>query len=70
MKWFCDRVLTRVLSMLLICSMMSVSIGSAASARFIQPDTWDPTVEGVGTNRYAYAGNDPVNNSDPNGHLI
>ncbi|WP_407692764.1 RHS repeat-associated core domain-containing protein [Rhizobium herbae] len=49
---------------------MSVSIGSAASARFIQPDTWDPTVEGVGTNRYAYAGNDPVNNSDPNGHLI
>jgi hypothetical protein len=24
---------------------------------------------GVGTNRYAYAGNDPVNKSDPNGHV-
>jgi RHS repeat-associated protein len=36
--------------------------------RFISPDTWDPTQEGVGFNRYAYAGNDPVNNSDPNGH--
>ncbi len=36
--------------------------------RFISPDNWDPTVEGVGTNRYAYAGNDPVNRSDPNGH--
>ncbi|WP_275789082.1 RHS repeat-associated core domain-containing protein [Pararhizobium gei] len=36
--------------------------------RFISPDTWDPTMEGVGTNRYAYAGNDPVNKSDPNGH--
>ncbi|CAN7654849.1 RHS repeat-associated core domain-containing protein [Pararhizobium sp. LjRoot235] len=38
--------------------------------RFIQPDTWDPTMEGVGTNRYAYAGNDPVNKSDPNGHTF
>jgi RHS repeat-associated protein len=36
--------------------------------RFISPDTWDPTQEGVGFNRYAYAGNDPINNSDPNGH--
>jgi RHS repeat-associated protein len=36
--------------------------------RFISPDNWDPTMEGVGTNRYAYAGNDPVNKSDPNGH--
>ncbi|WP_275789087.1 RHS repeat-associated core domain-containing protein [Pararhizobium gei] len=36
--------------------------------RFISPDTWDPTMEGVGTNRYAYAGNDPVNRSDPNRH--
>ena len=25
-------------------------------------------MEGVGTNRYAYAQNDPVNKSDPNGH--
>ncbi|WP_348643940.1 RHS repeat domain-containing protein [Phyllobacterium myrsinacearum] len=37
-------------------------------ARFISPDDWDPTKEGVGTNRYAYAENDPINKSDPNGH--
>ncbi|MFZ5789555.1 MAG: RHS repeat-associated core domain-containing protein [Pseudomonadota bacterium] len=37
--------------------------------RFIQPDTFDPTLEGVGVNRYAYAGNDPINQSDPNGHF-
>ncbi|WP_429931685.1 polymorphic toxin-type HINT domain-containing protein [Agrobacterium vitis] len=37
--------------------------------RFISPDDWDPTKEGVGTNRYAYASNDPVNKSDPNGHM-
>lgn len=36
--------------------------------RFISPDDWDPTLEGVGTNRYAYAENDPINKSDPNGH--
>lgn len=37
-------------------------------ARFLNPDTFDPTQAGVGTNRYAYAGNDPVNGSDPSGH--
>jgi RHS repeat-associated protein len=36
--------------------------------RFISPDTWDPTIPGVDINRYAYAGNDPINMSDPNGH--
>ena len=36
--------------------------------RFISPDDWDPTLEGVGTNRYAYAQNDPVNKADNNGH--
>ncbi|PWW01517.1 RHS repeat-associated protein [Hoeflea marina] len=36
--------------------------------RFISPDDWDPTLPGVGTNRYAYAGNDPVNKADANGH--
>jgi RHS repeat-associated protein len=40
-----------------------------ALGRFISPDDWDPTLPGVGTNRYAYAGNDPVNKSDPNGHV-
>ncbi|MDF1585418.1 RHS repeat-associated core domain-containing protein, partial [Marinimicrococcus flavescens] len=38
--------------------------------RFIQPDWWDPTIPGVGTNRYAYALNDPVNKSDPSGHFV
>jgi RHS repeat-associated protein len=37
--------------------------------RFLTPDTYDPWEAGVGTNRYAYAGNDPVNYSDPNGHI-
>jgi RHS repeat-associated protein len=39
-------------------------------ARFLTPDTWDPELPGVDINRYAYAGNDPVNFSDPNGHHI
>jgi hypothetical protein len=69
MKCFSGGFLTRILSLLLICSLLSVSFGSVANARFIQPDTWDPTIEGVGTNRYAYSGNDPVNKSDPNGHI-
>uniref|UniRef100_UPI0009DC15F8 RHS repeat-associated core domain-containing protein n=1 Tax=Inquilinus limosus TaxID=171674 RepID=UPI0009DC15F8 len=36
--------------------------------RFISPDWWDPTLPGVGTNRYAYSDNDPINKSDPSGH--
>jgi RHS repeat-associated protein len=38
------------------------------TARFVSPDWWDPDKPGVGTNRYGYAGNDPVNKSDKNGH--
>jgi RHS repeat-associated protein len=34
---------------------------------FVQPDMLDPTIEGVGVNRYAYAFDDPVNGSDPSG---
>ncbi|MBT9290960.1 RHS repeat-associated core domain-containing protein [Prosthecodimorpha staleyi] len=41
-----------------------------AIGRFVSPDSWDPLKEGVGTNRYAYADNDPINKSDPNGHFI
>lgn len=37
--------------------------------RFLSPDTWDPILAGVDINRYAYALNDPVNLSDPNGHI-
>ena len=36
--------------------------------RFIQPDWWNPADPAVGTNRYAYSLNDPINKSDPSGH--
>jgi RHS repeat-associated protein len=36
--------------------------------RFLSGDTLDPMLPGVDFNRYAYAGNDPVNLSDPGGH--
>jgi hypothetical protein len=62
------QFLSRFISLLVIASMLSVSFTTAANARFISPDDWDPTQEGVGTNRYAYSANDPVNKSDPNGH--
>jgi RHS repeat-associated protein len=39
-------------------------------SRFLTPDTWDPILAGVDFNRYAYAGNDPINMSDPNGHAM
>ncbi|MCZ8182433.1 MAG: hypothetical protein O9322_05640 [Beijerinckiaceae bacterium] len=39
-----------------------------AIGRFISPDWWDPNKPGVGTNRYVYSDNDPVNKSDPSGH--
>ncbi|MEP4927258.1 MAG: RHS repeat-associated core domain-containing protein [Hyphomicrobiales bacterium] len=35
---------------------------------FIQPDWFEVTKAGVGTNRYSYSFNDPVNLSDPNGN--
>ncbi|WP_448112304.1 RHS repeat-associated core domain-containing protein [Mesorhizobium amorphae] len=41
-----------------------------ALGRFLSPDDLDPVKEGVGTNRYAYAGNDPINKSDKNGHIF
>jgi hypothetical protein len=63
------QFLSRLISLLVVASMLSVSFTTAANARFISPDDWDPTQEGVGTNRYAYSANDPVNKSDPNGHF-
>ena len=58
----------RALFRLMICFCLILISLTAANARFISPDDWDPTLPGVGTNRYAYSGNDPVNKSDPNGH--
>jgi RHS repeat-associated protein len=37
--------------------------------RFLTPDSYDSWQSGVDFNRYAYAGNDPINGSDPNGHI-
>jgi RHS repeat-associated protein len=37
-------------------------------ARFVSPDWLDPNKAGVGTNRYSYSDNDPVNKADNNGH--
>lgn len=36
---------------------------------FIQPDWFEVTQPGVGTNRYAYSSNDPVNKLDPGGGI-
>lgn len=35
---------------------------------FVQPDWFEVTRPGVGTNRYVYSANDPVNLSDPGGN--
>jgi hypothetical protein len=61
-------ILKRWLSLVLMVVMLVVTAAPTAQARFLNPDNWDPWMEGVDFNRYGYAGNDPVNKSDPNGH--
>ncbi len=63
-------IFKRALSILLMVTLLAVTFTTQANARFISPDDWDPTMPGVGTNRYAYSQQDPVNKSDPNGHAI
>ncbi|MEP2783910.1 MAG: hypothetical protein ABJO67_10370 [Pseudoruegeria sp.] len=57
----------RILHKFILTTLFTL-FASQASAMFIQADTLDPTVPGVGTNRYAYSGNDPINRYDPSGH--
>ncbi len=52
----------------ILLTALLATLASQASAMFIQPDWFDPTMEGVGTNRYAYSFNDPVNRLDPGGN--
>lgn len=54
---------------LLTVALLAIVVGSTGTqARFLSPDTKDPTQTGVGTNRYSYALQDPINKSDPSGH--
>lgn len=62
--------LGRALLALLLAVTLITGQTVGAQARFISPDTLDPTVPGVGTNRYSYSDNDPINKSDPNGHMF
>jgi hypothetical protein len=68
MKGFGKSMITQLMRLMLAACLMAVMFGAPANARFISPDDWDPTKPGVGTNRYAYSENDPINKSDPNGH--
>jgi hypothetical protein len=68
MNGFGKSICARVISVLIVMCLMAGSFASAANARYISPDNWDPSKPGVGTNRYAYSENDPINKSDPNGH--
>ncbi len=57
-----------VAKILALCAILLLTPNRTAEARFLSPDNWDPWLQGVDINRYAYSGNDPINQSDPNGH--
>ena len=56
----------RILQQFILTTLFAV-FASQASAMFIQPDWFDPTQPGVGTNRFSYSENDPINKYDPLG---
>lgn len=66
----CFKDFFRAFSLFLICAMFTLSSATTANSRFLTPDTWDPILAGVDFNRYAYGANDPINNSDTNGHQL
>ncbi|MVO18120.1 hypothetical protein [Parasedimentitalea huanghaiensis] len=57
----------RYLQQVLFTTLFAI-LASQASAMFIQPDWFEVTEPGVGTNRYSYSQNDPVNFLDPTGN--
>lgn len=59
----------RAFQQLILITLFTV-FASQASALFIQPDWFEPTNAGVGTNRYSYSFSDPVNLNDPSGNDI
>ncbi|MDA7425603.1 polymorphic toxin type 28 domain-containing protein [Thalassococcus lentus] len=59
----------RILQQFILTTFFAV-FASQASAMFIQPDWFDPTDPRVGTNRYAYSFNDPINQRDPGGNAV
>jgi hypothetical protein len=61
-------MLMRILMTAIAALMLCLCLAAPSNARFLQPDNWDPWLDGVDINRYAYGNNDPVNQSDPNGH--
>ena len=61
-------LMLRILQHFLFTTVIAV-FASQASAMFIQADWFDPSDPAVGTNRYAYSHNDPVNLADPGGNV-
>jgi hypothetical protein len=59
----------RILQKLLLIVTFA-GFASQALAIFIQPDWFEVTDPSVGTNRYAYSNNDPVNHLDPGGNAM
>lgn len=59
----------RHLKTLALTAILAVT-ATQAPAMFIQPDWFETTDDGVGTNRYSYSFNDPVNLSDPSGNDV